>query len=144
MDKETKEEKLVKDVHSTFLSDAEKEKIREQVEKELDAENKKKVAADYKATLISEAKRKAFFRNAKEGEDADGLVPVFIDLPAVSECIRLDGVAFFPGRTYNVTPGVRETILEVMGKGREHEDSINGKTAKENAYRKQNSQKLQQ
>jgi hypothetical protein len=140
----TKDEEIEKKVHSTFLSDAEKEKIREQVEKELDAENKKKVAADYKASLISAAKKKALFADAKQGESEDGLVPIFIDLPAVSECVRLDGVAFYPGRTYNVTPQVRDVINEIMHRGREHEDSISGKTAKENAYRKKNGSKVQQ
>lgn len=139
-----KDKELENKVHSTFLSDDEKEKIQQQVIKELDAENKKKVAADYKASLVAAAKKKALFADAKQGESEDGLVPVFVDLPPVSECIRLDGVAFYPGRTYHVLPAVRDVILDMMYKGREHEDSISGKTGKENAYRKQNQSKLQQ
>jgi hypothetical protein len=119
-----------------FLSQEEKEKIQAQVKKELDAENLKKIKDDYKAQLISEAKtaaRKALLKDAKEGEDENGLVPVFIDLPLVSECIRLDGVAYYPGRTYNVTVAVREIMLEIMGRGQSHENEISGKTAKEKA-----------
>lgn len=140
----SKDEEIEKKAYSAFLTDVEKEKIRETVEKELDAENKKKVAADYKATLVAAAKKKALFANAKEGQSEDGLVPVFVDLPPVSECLRLDGVAFYPGRTYNVTPQVRDVINEIMYKGREHEDSISGKTAKENMYRKKNAGQFQQ
>ena len=126
-DKNSSLEEKAKDIHAAFLSEDEKEKIRRQVQKELDDENKKKLADDYKATLKSEAKKKALFKNAKTGQAEEGLVPIFIDLPKVSECIRLDGVAFYPGHTYNVTPAVRETIAEIMGRGQIHEDEILGR-----------------
>lgn len=127
-----------------LLSEDEKDKIRLQVEKELEASAKKKLADEYKASLMAAAKKKELFKNAPEGTTEDGLVPIFIDLPPVSECIRLDGVAYYPGRTYNVRPEVKEVILEVMGRGFQHEDSLNGKTAKENLYRKQNTSRIQQ
>lgn len=133
MTKEEMDEKA-KDIHSAFLSDEEKDKIQKQVLKELDDENKKRVAADYKASLISAAKKKALHRDASEGTDGNGLVPIFIDLPTSSECIRIDGVAYYPDRTYNVTPAARELMLEIMGRGRSHEDEISGKTAKEKAH----------
>lgn len=126
-DKKLEDKKLEDKIHSTFLSDEEKEKIKQQVEKELDAENKKKVTDDYRASLKAEAKKKSLFKNAKPGETADGLVPIFIDLPKVTECIRLDGVAYYPGRTYNVTPGVRDVICEMMSKGQAHEDEVSGR-----------------
>lgn len=122
-----KDKELEENVHSSFLSDDEKEKIKQQVLKELDAENKKKVAADYKAELIAAAKKKALFKDAKPGTDADGFVPVFIDLPKVAECIRLDGTSYHPGRTYNVLPAVRDVILDIMSKGKNHEDEVSGR-----------------
>lgn len=126
MDKtEDKSEK--KAVDPAILSDETKEKIRQKVEKNLAAEAQKKLEAEYEAALVSEAKRKQLLKDAKPGETADGLVPIFIDLPKVSECIRLDGVAFYPERTYNVLPAVRETILEIMGRGEAHEDEVNGR-----------------
>lgn len=128
--------KLEDKVHSAFLSEDEKEKIQQQVIKELDAENKKQVVADYKATLIKAAKKKALFHDAEEGLNEDGLVPIFISLTSVSECIRIDGKQFSPGHTYNVTPAVRDVILECMGRGREHEESLMDTNAKKNAYRK--------
>jgi hypothetical protein len=143
MDKKDELEQKAKDIHTSFLSDEQKEKIKLEVEKELDAENRKKIAADYKASLISAAKKKALFADAKAGENADGLVPIYIELPAVSECVRLDGVAYYPGKTYHVKPEVRAVILEVMHRGREHEDTLNGKTAKENMFRKQNQNRIQ-
>ncbi len=125
-----------KNNNPSLLSAEEKEKIAAQVEKELEAEAKKKASADYKAQLISKAKKKELFQNAKEGENEDGLVPVFIDLPPVSECIRLDGRQYDPGKTYYVTKEVQAVILEVMGRGREHEESLMDKEQKKNAYRK--------
>jgi len=132
-----KNKELENKVHGAFLSDEEKLKIQKEVEEQLDKENKKKVADDYRQSLIAEAKRKALLSDAKSGSSTEGLVPVFVDLPAVSECIRLDGMAYYPGRTYNVTPEVASVINEIMHRGREHEDSLNGKTAKENMFRKQ-------
>jgi len=117
------------------LSEDEKKAIEKVVEKELLAADKHKQRADYKAKVVAEKKRKKLFRDAKPGEAKDGLVPIFVDLPSVSECIRIDGTAFYPGRTYNVRPPVRELILEMMGRGLDHEHSLNGKTAVENRFR---------
>jgi hypothetical protein len=128
---------LEEKVHSAFLTEAEKLKIQKEVEEQLDKENKKKVADDYRDSLIQKAKKKALLSDAKSGS-AEGLVPVYIELPAVSECIRIDGAAYYPGRTYNVKPAVKELILEIMHRGAEHENSLNGKTAKENMFRKRN------
>ena len=122
-----------KDTAVNQLTDEEKQKIEQQVEKELEAEAKKKLQADYKAGLVAAAKKKSILKDAKQGEDIDGLVPIFIDLPPVSECIRLDGVAFYPGRTYNVLPAVRDTINEIMFRGKDHEDEVSGKKEKERA-----------
>lgn len=129
------EKSLEEEVHATFLSDKEKEKIRLEVIKEIEIETKQKVAADYKAKLMSDAKRKALLKDALPGQDADGLVPVFVDLPKVSEAIRLDGISYYHGHTYNVTPQVRDVINEAMFRGRAHEDEINGRT-NSNEYRK--------
>lgn len=131
-------EDKTKTILANSLSDEEKEKIKQQVEKELDVENKKRLSDDYKATLKAEAKKKALFKNAKPGETADGLVSVFVDLPSVSECIRLDGVAYYPGHTYNVTPSVREVLCEVMARGEAHEDEVKGRTDSNRARKKSN------
>lgn len=133
-DKELEDKKT----SSSFLSDDEKEKIQLQVQKELEVENKKKLTDDYKASLKAEARKKELFKNAKTGESKEGLVPIFIDLPKVSECIRLDGVAFYPGHTYNVTPEVRETLAEIMGRGQNHEDEILGRKDSNFLRRKSN------
>lgn len=122
------------------LTDAEKKSIEAQAKKEIAATVKKKLRAEYKASFIAEQEKKNLFSSAEQGELKEGLVPVFVDLPSVAECIRLDGVAFHPGRTYNVLPGVRAQILEIMGRGQDHEDSLNGKTAIENQYRRKNTQ----
>ncbi len=124
---EDKVGKVEEKVYSAFLSDDEKAKLKEQALKELDAENKKRISEEYKASIKSDAKKKALFKNAKEGENAEGLVPVFIDLPAVSECIRLDGTCFYPGRSYNVLPEVRAVLEEIMFKGQTHEDEVSGR-----------------
>lgn len=112
---------------ATVLSDAEKEDIKARVEKKLAAEKRKKLADDYEASLIAEAKKKALFSNAKPGTNADGLVAVFIDLPSVTECIRLDGRQFYPGRTYHVSTEVAEVLHETMGRGQDHEDEVSGR-----------------
>lgn len=135
---ETENDKEIeKNTYSTFLSDEEKEKIKKQALKELDDENKKKVAEDYKASVKAEAKRKILLKDAKPGETVDGLVSVFIDLPKVAECIRLDGTAYYPMRTYNVLPSVRDVILDIMSKGRNHEDEVSGRKDS-NQYRTKN------
>lgn len=136
------DKKLEEKVFSTFLSDEEKLKIQKEVEFELDAENKKKVAKEYKDGLISAAKKKALMRDAKHGEDGDGLVSVFIDLPSVTECIRLDGIAYYPGRSYNVTPEVRAVLEECMHRGQVHEDEVSGRKDS-NAYRTRKQQRIQ-
>jgi hypothetical protein len=132
-------DKETKAVDPSLLSDAEKDKISDQVKKEIEKESHDKAAADYKQSLKLAAKKRQLMSDAKKGDsDEDGLVPIFIELPSVTECIRLDGRAYYPGHTYNVTPAVREVILECMGRGMEHEDTLNGKTAKENMFRKRN------
>ncbi len=125
-----------KDSGVILLSDEEKEKIKLQVEKELEVEAKKKATADYKAGLVAAAKKKELHSKAEEGTNEDGLVPVFIDLPPVSDCIRLDGRQYDPGKTYYVTKEVQAVIMECMGRGREHEESLMDKEGKKNAYRK--------
>jgi hypothetical protein len=143
MSKNDKDKELdkAKVVNASLLSDAEKENIEKEVQQQLEDEAKAEAEEKYRDKLIKDAKRKALMKDAKPGDpNADGLVAVFIDLPPVSECIRLDGTAYYPGRTYNVKPDVREVILECMARGQEHEDSINGKTAKENLYKKKNKQ----
>lgn len=116
-----------KKIFSSVLTDEEKDKLKNQALKELDEENKKKISQEYKDTVKAEAKRKALFKDAKSGENENGLVPIFVDLPKVAECIRLDGVAYYPGRTYNVLPQVREVILDIMHRGKMHEDEVSGR-----------------
>ncbi len=124
-------------INASLLSDAEKEIIAAEVAQQIEDEAKEKATEKYRKELLLAAKKKELMKDAKPGDpDENGLVPVFVDLPRVSECIRLDGVAFYPGRTYNVLPEVKAVILECMARGREHEDSLNGKTAKENIHRR--------
>lgn len=121
------------------LSEEEKLKIEAQVADELAAEEKKKAEDDYHAKVKKDAKRKALLRDAKPGDpDADGLVPVYLTLPTVNECVRLDGNAYYPNKTHYVTPAVKAVLLEAMARGQEHEDSLNGKTSKENINRRRN------
>ncbi len=120
-------EKVEKKAHSAFLSDAEKNKLEREALAELDAENKKQISKDFKESIKSAAKKKALFKDAATGADEEGLVPVFIDLPSVSECIRLDGTCFYPGRTYNVLPTVRDVLEEIMFRGQTHEDEVSGR-----------------
>ncbi|MCK5603834.1 hypothetical protein KAR91_18240 [Candidatus Pacearchaeota archaeon] len=122
------------------LSEEEKLKIQAVVDKELAATAKQRLCADYKAGLIAEALKKKLFKDAKPGKTGDGLVPIFVNLPQTSNCVRIDGTAFYSDRTYNVLPGVRALILEMMGRGEDHEDSINGKTAAENRFRRKGTQ----
>lgn len=143
MSKDNKEKELdkAKVVNASLLSDAEKENIEKEVQQHLEDEAKSEAEEKYRNDLLKAAKKRALMKDAKAGDpNEDGLVAVFVDLPPVSECIRLDGTSYYPGRTYHVLPVVREVILECMGRGQEHEDSINGKTAKENLYKKKNKQ----
>lgn len=128
------------------LSEKDRLKIEEEVKQQLDKENKKKIADEYRAHLIAEAKKKVLLSDADANGDSSekGLVPIYIDLPAVSDCIRIDGKAYYPNRTYKVTPERYADIAEMMHRGREHEDSLNGKTAKENVFRKKGKAKVTQ
>lgn len=130
-------EDKTKNTDPSLLSDEEKQKIADQVRKELDKEAKDKASAKYKKSVMDAEKKKAILKDAKPGDPDDkGLVPIFLTLPSVSECIRLDGVPYYPNRMHYVTPAVRDTLLEIMGRGAEHEEQINGKTAKENLFRR--------
>ena len=120
------------------LSDEQKEKIAAKVEAKLRKEAQAKAEEDYEKQLIAAAKRKELLKDAKPGDaNADGLVPVFISDVKAGDCIRVNGVAYYPRRIYQVTPQLRETLQEIMQRGRDHEDQINGKTARENLYRRQ-------
>ena len=130
-------EDKTKDTKPSLLSDDEKAKIAAQLEKELEKEAKDKAAAAYKATLKAQAKKEEFLKDAKPGDpDDNGLVPLFLSLPGVSDCVRLDGRNYYPNKMHYVTPAVRDTLLEIIGRGVEHESQINGKTARENMFRK--------
>jgi hypothetical protein len=122
------------------LSDEEKLKIEAEVAEELEIEAKEKAEDDYRAKAKKDAKRKALLRDAKPGDpDADGLVPVYLTLPTgATECVRLDGAAYYPNKTHYVTPAVRAVLLDCMARGQEHEDTLNGKTSKENINRRRN------
>jgi hypothetical protein len=121
----SKIESAEKKVFST-LSDEDKQKIEKQVERELEEEAIKKAKDEYKKSLIAEKTKKALFKDGKSGEGV-GLVPVLIDLPPFSDAIRLDGTAYYHGRTYNVTPEVAATMYEIMHRGKEHEDEVKGR-----------------
>lgn len=127
MDKPEDTKALEIKVQDAFLTEEEKTKLRREALAEVDAENKKRIAAEYKAAIKADAKKKLLFKDAASGANEQGLVPVFIELPAVSDCIRIDGTAFYPGRKYNVTPELREVLLEVMGRGESHEDEVSGR-----------------
>jgi hypothetical protein len=133
-----KDKNIAETAHDAFLSDEEKAKIKIQVEEELDAENKKKVAADYKAQLKAEAKKAAAIKNAKPGESAEGLVPLFIDLAPGAQALRIEGVCYHPGITYHVTPAQRDSMLDMMHKGHNHESEVRG-TKNSNQYRPKSS-----
>lgn len=137
-DKKDELKKLEEQVTSSFLTEEEKDKIRKQALKEIDEENKKRISEEFKASIKAEVKKKALFKNAKPGESADGLVSIHVDLPKVAECIRLDGVCYYPGHTYNVTPAVRDVIMEVMQRGFNHEDEVKGRKDA-NEYRRKSS-----
>lgn len=137
-DKKDEEKKIEAKVHDTFLTEDEKAEIKAEALKEVDDENKEQVKADYKAKIKAEATRKSLFKNAKKGEKGEGLVPVYIDIPKVSDCIRLDGACFYPGITYNVSPEVAEVLNEVMGKGQNHEDEVSGRKDSNFGRRKSN------
>lgn len=119
-----------------LLTEEEKIKLKAEAEKELEIELKKKAKEDYKAAVKSVAKKKELMKDAPERADDENLVPVFISLPKVAECIRIDGRAFHHGRTYHVTEEVRATLLEIMGRGEQHEESLMDKEGKQNAYRR--------
>lgn len=126
---------MEKDVN--LLSDDDKEVIRKKVEKKLEKEARAKAEEEYEKKLTADLKRKELMKDAKPGDpNGDGLVPVFIDIPRVSDCIRIEGTAYYPQKIYYVTPDVRDVLNETMARGRDHEDSLNGKTAKENLYRR--------
>jgi hypothetical protein len=134
--KDLEDKKLI---NSSLLSDEEKQKIQDEVAEEMAQDAKDKAVEVYRAKVKSDAKRKALIRDAKPGDpDEDGLVPVFLSLPSVNECVRLDGVAYYPNKTHYVTPNVRAVLLDAMARGQEHEDTLNGKTSKENINRRKN------
>lgn len=124
---------------SAVLSDEEKAKIQKQVERELDEENRKAIATAYKEKLKTEARKRALAKDSDPGADAEGLVPIFIDIPRVSDCIRLDGRPYYPGKTYHVTPAVKATLEEIMFRGQEHEDEISDRKNSNQYRRKMNS-----
>lgn len=128
-----------KEPESSVLSVEEKERIKAEAAKELLAEEKKQLKDDYKQTVKAQLKRKQILKDAPAKGEGEDLVSVYIDLPTVSECIRLDGRSYYPNRTYDVTPEVQSTLLEIMGRGRDHEESLMDKEGKKNAYRRRSS-----
>lgn len=129
-------EKEVEIVKKPGLSDEQKDKIAKKVKAKLEKEAQDKAEAEYEQQLIAEARQKEFFNDAEDGTDANGKVPVYIDLPKVADCIRLDGKAFYPQKIYYVTLAQLDVINETMWRGKEHEDSINGKGGAENRQRR--------
>jgi len=125
-------------MEKTLLTDEQKEKIAKKVAARLEKEAQAKAEDDYEKKLVADAKRTQLMRDAKPGDpDAEGLVPVFINIARNGDCIRVDGTAYYPQRVYNVTPNLRDVLLEIMDRGRDHEEQINGKTARENMSRRQ-------
>ena len=146
MSKDPKDDKKkeVKLTGSAILSQEEKDVIAKEVEAQLAKEAKSDAEEAFRDELLAKAKRKALMSVAKPGEQEDGLFPIYVNVPSCGDGVRLEGKLFENNKTYYVTANEKAVILECMGRGQEHEDSINGKTAKENMYRKKNSQVIQQ
>lgn len=136
-DKSKQDEK--EKIFSGLLSEDEKAKIKSEALAEVAAEAKKKLAEEYKKSIKDEATKKALMSDAKTNGKGDKLQAIFIDLPAVAECIRLNGVAYYPGRTYQVTQDVAEVLSEIMGRGFAHEDEVSGRKDANAGRNKRNS-----
>lgn len=119
-----------------ILTDEEKDKLRAEAAKEVEAENKKRAKDEYKAAAKAVLNKKKLLSDAPSEE---GLEPVYVNLTSVSDCVRLDGKAYYHGRTYHVTPEVKAVLLDAMGQGQKHEESLMDKGEKENAYRRRTS-----
>ncbi len=119
------------------LSDAQKEKIQAKVKAKLEKEAQAKLEDEYEKKILADAKRAEHLKNAKPGDPNDkGLVPVFVSLPSCGDGVRIDGHLFVSNKIHYVTPQLADVLYEAMGRGSDHEDSLNGKTALENRGRR--------
>ena len=64
----------------------------------------------------------------------ESLVDIEINLAPNAECLTVNGVQYWHGRTYKVDPGLARTLNEMSFRTWQHERSING--ANENQYRR--------
>ena len=73
---------------------------------------------------------------AASGEDPEALVAIRIDLAPHADRIKIDGIDYHHGMTYNFAPQAVPTILEIMHRTWMHEAEISDTKNRTNAYRK--------
>lgn len=114
--------------------------IEAEVRAELEAEQQELAEAALKRELKTKLKREML---ANAGlNDGEELAPITIDLAPHADKIRIDGVDYYQGHTYNVAPQAIATFNEIMGRTWWHEEDISDRRGRHNAYRKPYDRKL--
>lgn len=109
------------------LSEDEVAAIRKKARAKLNADKKK----DEETRLFeAELRRLKMEEGLVVGGAMDDMVDITIDLAEFATCLTLDSVAFHHGRTYTVPRHRADTLREMMYRGWEHQNEIDGKSRK--------------
>jgi len=118
------------DVDSIELTAAEKAELDKeaaaQVSKELKAEKRK----EYLAAAKQKLKKQTLFRHGKDETGADTEL-VLITLASHTPCLTIDGMKYYPGRAYRLSPSKAAVVKEQMYRGELHDSEIHGKNMKD-------------
>lgn len=107
--------------------------LEEEAKRELIAEQERLAAEQFKAAAKRRLKAEM---QAANGVAPDELVPLLIDLAPHADRIRIDGVEYHHGHTYNFAPEAVSTIKEIMFRTWAHEDEISDRRNRTNAYKR--------
>ena len=110
-------------------------RLEEEARKELQAEQ---MALAQKAFKAAAKRRLQTEMAAAAGVKEDELVPIFIELAPYTDCIKIDGIEYSHGRTYNFAPEVVPTILEIIHRTWRHEEEISEAKNRNAAFRRKN------
>lgn len=111
------------------------------VQAQIEAEARQELEAEQEALAKESLKRQIKTRLRRElmaqagMKDGEELVPITIDLAPHADKIRIDGVDYYQGATYNVAPQAVPTFNEIMYRTWWHEEDISDRRGRHNAYR---------
>lgn len=113
------------DPHHPILSVEEQRKAIATARARVSADAKKEALKQFEAQVYDRERGRTGLRTGDPAKDEP--VSVTLDLAEHSSCITLNGAPYWHGFTYTVPRHVADTLREIMSRGHDHQNDLDGK-----------------